>query len=469
MQGKRLALASLLIFALSATAKDSEKVTSPPPTALPVLKLKSQIQVQLDGVLNRFNYREFVYLATLDPAGKPINLLLLEGNTLFVSETSDALRKQSFDPKYANHQVIIAGSVAPDPAPLRGTPVVIVLQNPEHPTPADEEILKAEREHESQVEPCTPSMDKDDLVRHGFHYESRNRVEAFRCFEIALSKRPDSIAALDGASRTCGQEREVDCRRSYLVQIAALRPDFYEARERLALAHHTPEEQDLVVADLRKLLAEDPAPPVQCAILNQLIFVAQRAGDIQNEVIYRTQASEIMRKYFALYPSKFGLYSRIEIVFNDDSLALLLEGTHQWADAEVIYRRNIAMSDVDPLFEKEEKFDNQLGLARTLVAQGKDKDAAHMCSKWKIPARFVANGGEVSVGLENAPVEIAKWDVSCGNEQEGLARLQKEAAAHPSDRAAYIALRDYYYAHGDVKNALKAEEHNDLASGDTRP
>ncbi len=343
--------------------------------------------------------------------------------------------------------------------------MVIVLDNVRQPTPADKEKIKAETLRESQVESCTASMDEDDLVRQG----NRDRVidrkdEAYRCFQIALSKAPASIAALDGASMTCASKSDAGCRMRYLAQSVAQRPDSYEYRINLALAYDTPQDDSRTTVELRKILAENPPPPVQLNILAFLVFSARGAGDSLGEVQYQRQWSEIARRYFALYPKNFDAdYSRIAIVSNDEPFALHLEGMHRWEEAEEIDRRNLSMIAVDPLFEKEVKFDNELGLARTLAGQGKERDAAKICAEWKWPAKFIAGRGTAVWGYASRPVEIAKWDLSCGKEQEGLALLQKESPAHPWIYATYIALRDYYYALGDVKNALKADEQNSKA------
>jgi hypothetical protein len=341
---------------------------------------------------------------------------------------------------------------------------VIELQNAEHPTPADQELIKAAQLRFSQVEPCAVAMDKDHLIREGNRDESRNKTEAYKCFQLALSKAPASIAALDGASTTCDKTDDANCRISYLAKIVALRPDFYEARENFAVITRTPSDESLNLSELKKILDEGPPPPVQLSVLNNLIFRATRAGDIPDEIEYRTKWSEIARRYFALYPKKFdAYYSRTSIVMNDEPLALLLEGAHRYLEAEVIYRRNLSMISVDPIFQKEVEFDDELGLARALGGQGEDKDAARVCSAWKLREEFVAGRSDATYGLASKSVEAAKWDLSCGKEQEGLALLHNEAAARPWMYSAHIALRDYYYAHGDVQNALKAEKQNEIA------
>jgi hypothetical protein len=466
MQRRIVALALLTLISAIASARDRERVPSPPSTALPVLQSTSQVQIPLDELLVRGPNRTYAFLARLDAAGKPVSLVLLEGDTLFVTAISTGLSKESFDLHYANQQVIIEGSIPLDPAPLpKDRPNVIVLENAHQPTPADNERIKAEILRESKVKPCTAAMDKDDLVREGDRDQTKNRKdEAYRCFQIALSKAPVSIAALEGASRTYDEKSDIGCRIRYLAQIVERRPDYYEDRINLALAHGTPQDQSRTILELQKILSENPPPPVQLNTLDQLAFIARGVGDSLNEVLYRRQWSEIARRYFAFYPRNFdAFYSRISIVFNDESLALQLEGMHQWSEAEEIYRRNLSMIAVDPLFEKEVKFDHEIGLSRTLAGQGKKRDAAKICSEWKWPARFIAGRGTAVWGYASKPVEIAKWNLSCGKEQQGLALLQKESTAHPWVYAAYIALRDYYYAHGDAQNALKADEQNSKA------
>jgi len=345
-----------------------------------------------------------------------------------------------------------------------GTHTVIGLQNVEHPTPADEETIKAAQLRFSQVESCDAAMDKDRLIREGNRDEGRNKAEAYKCFQLALSKAPASIAALDGASATCDKTADASCQVYYLAKIVALRPDSYEARERFAVITRTPSDESLNLTELKKILDEDPPPPVQLRALDDLIYRANRAGDTPDEIQYRTKWSEIARRYSALYRKKFdAFYSRTTIVMNDEPLALLLEGAHRYSEAEEIYRRNLSMISVDPIFQKEVEFDDELGLARALAGQGESTDAARVCSKWKLRKEFVAGLSDATYGLASKPVEAAKWDLSCGKEQEGLALLHNEATARPWMYSAYIALRDYYYAHGDVQNALKADGQNEQA------
>lgn len=121
------------------------------------------------------------------------------------------------------------------------------------------------------------------------------------------------------------------------------------------------------------------------------------------------------------------------------------------------------MIAVDPLFEKEVKFDHELGLARTLAGQGNNNEARRICSELKWPAKFIAGLDSAYYGYASRRVEVAKWDLSCGREQEGLSLLHKESAEHPWIYAGYIALRDYYYAQGETQSALKADEENSKA------
>jgi len=459
MRGKLLPLGVLLLIAPSASAQGPEKVPSPPATAVPVLRSELQVRVPLDELLTGHANLKYAFLVMLDSTGRPTALLLLEGDTLFLPEVSEALRKESFDQSYANRQVVIEGAVASDPAPLpRGQPTVIALDDVRHATPADEERIQAADQRASAVEPCTAEMDKDAFIRKGNQDERYQRKdEAFRCFQMALSKAPDSIAALDGASRTCDEKNDARCPIQYLDQILRQRPDFYEDRERRAYADGTSQDESRTVLELQRILSENPPPPVQLSILGKLFYFAQHAGDSSGEALYRRQWSEIARRYFALYPEQYGVYSRISIVFNDEPLAILLEGMQRWNEAEEIYRRNLSLIAVDPLFEKEVKFDNELGLARSLAAQGKGKDSAQICSQWKWRRGFVARHGSAFSGYASGPVETAKWDLSCGKEQDGLAMLGNEAAQHPWMYGVFIALRDYYYAHGDVQDALKAD------------
>jgi tetratricopeptide (TPR) repeat protein len=469
MRGKIIAVGLLFVVVVPIVfANDHEKVPSRPTTALPLLQSKAYFQIPLDELLvPDSDWGRFAFLARLDAAGKPTSLLLLSGYTLFLSEISTALREEPFDLRYANQQVIIEVSLPRDPAPLpKGRPAVIILDNARRPTPVDKERIKLAEQRESEVEACTESMSKDDLIRQGNRdYRHKKRAdEAYRCFQLALSKAPTSIAALHGASYTCDTNSEAGCRTRYLAQIVAQRPDFYEVRIALARTCGIPQDQSCTILELGKILAENPPPVVQLRALTDLVFIAQRAGRTEDEIKCREQLSEIARRYFALYPNNFdAFYCRISIVMNDGPLALRLEGIHRWAEAEEVYRRNLSMIAVDPLFEKEVKFDHELGLARTLAGKGNNNEARRICSELKWPAKFIAGLDSAYYGYASRPVEVAKWDLSCGREQEGLSLLQKESAEHPWIYAGYIALRDYYYAQGKIQSALKADEENSKA------
>src|SRR6266568_5020257 len=90
-----------------------------------------------------------------------------------------------------------------------------------------------------------------------------------------------------------------------------------------------------------------------------------------------------------------------------------------------------------------------------------------------MPQRSALNGN----GLQNSsPAEVQQsGDMPAGQLRlrSGTCRVgrskrvlpcyRKESPAHPWIYATYIALRDYYYALGDVKNALKADEQNSKA------
>jgi hypothetical protein len=452
-----LLLNAFLLNASVTLASDHDSVPSPPSTALPVLQLPSPIPIPLDERLVQPLEQEFAFLSTLDSAAKPVSFLLLEGSTLYSGQVAGLIRQNSFDIRYAGRQVVIEGSLSPDPAPLpKHSPNIVVLDNVRNPTPADEQRIETHRSQRAAADPCLPSLDKNTLIRLGNRKDGFDHKLANECFRMALSQSPESIAALNGEQQTCDEKNEPACRRTALAKIVALRPDYYQARITLAYADGSPSDERQTIIELKRLLDESPPPPIQIQILDWLAWAAARDGKLEEEILYRRESSETARHYFALYPGKFGTYSRISIVFNDEPLAIALEGRHRWADAEEIYRRNLAMITVDPLFERETRFDNELGLARALAKQGNAHAARTICSNSKWTANFTHESGWQ--GRSNKAVMQAKWDLSCGKEQEGLALLQKETTTHAWNAMAYDALRDYYYASGDVQNALKAEE-----------
>ena len=211
-----------------------------------------------------------------------------------------------------------------------------------------------------------------------------------------------------------------------------------------------------------------------CALnsLGKLADSAHKAGRFEEEIALRQRFS---REAWATYdsdPKSLGRYNRWAIVFfNDLPLALLLEGTNKLSDAEVLYRHNQRELAHERLAGNDIKSQNELHLAHLLYRQGKDSEAISICSHWKSRVKHNADFALYAV-KHNTPtpplyltpeVEIAKWDLACGKEEEGLKLLTQQIVEHPDMLAPFSVLSEYYFSLGEFPRAQKVESDGSTA------
>jgi hypothetical protein len=213
----------------------------------------------------------------------------------------------------------------------------------------------------------------------------------------------------------------------------------------------------------------------QASLLSQLKKQAEEAhqsGRFDEEIDYRQRFSREAWAAFASNPKSLNEYDRYIIVFlNDLPLGLLLEGAHRLSEAEAVFRHNQAELAAERVAGNDIKSENQLHLAHLLVSEGNDQEAKSICSHWKGRMRHLAAGQDSAhiYGIPKAPIsdtpeiEIARWNLACGNSGEGLRLIEEQISAHPRMLASFTVLRDYYYAQGDFQKALKAESDGTLA------
>jgi hypothetical protein len=201
--------------------------------------------------------------------------------------------------------------------------------------------------------------------------------------------------------------------------------------------------------------------------LRNLADEAHTKGDIEQEIEFRQRLSREAWANFIRNPESPGMFNRWMIVFlNDLPLGVLLEGTHEWEDAEAIFRHNQSELEHEPLAGDDIKSTNQLQLAHLLVLEGKDTEARRICSHWEKRVRRIGDSAlravEHSVPAppvyDTPEVETARWDLACGRRDEGLRLISQQMAAHPRMLAAYTVPSQYYFAEGDFQNALKVEK-----------
>jgi len=209
--------------------------------------------------------------------------------------------------------------------------------------------------------------------------------------------------------------------------------------------------------------------PTRASMLSQLrkeADEAHKSGHFDEEINYRQQFSREAWAAFALDPKSLDKYDRYNIIFlNDLPLGLLLEGTHRFSEAEAIFRHSQAELAAESIAGNDIKSENQLQLAHLLATEGNDQEAQAICSHWKNRVRHLAAGQDSAhiYGIPVAPisdtpeVEIAQWDLACGNPEEGLRLLAVQIAAHPHMLISFEVLSNYYYAQGDFQKARKVE------------
>ena len=157
--------------------------------------------------------------------------------------------------------------------------------------------------------------------------------------------------------------------------------------------------------------------------LTELADEAHKRGDLSKEIEYRKDFSRLAWDNF-VPKSKSPLdRNRWDIIYHNDlPLALLLEGTRQWPEAETIYRHNQSSLEHERLAGNDIKSDNQLHLAHLLAKEGKQSEARAICSHWKDRVKHNADFAlrAVKTNIPTPPlydtpeVETGKWDLACG-------------------------------------------------------
>jgi hypothetical protein len=193
---------------------------------------------------------------------------------------------------------------------------------------------------------------------------------------------------------------------------------------------------------------------------------AHEAGRFDDEIEFRQRFSREAWSAFALNPKSLDEGHRYDIVFlNDLPLGLLLEGTHRFSEAEAIFRHNQVELATERIAGNDIKSENQLLLAGLLAREGNDREAKSICSHWKGRVRHLAGGQDSAhiYGIPKAPirdtpeVEVARWDLACGEPAEGIRLIEEQISAHPRMLFSFRVLSSYYYAQGDFQRARKTE------------
>ena len=193
----------------------------------------------------------------------------------------------------------------------------------------------------------------------------------------------------------------------------------------------------------------------------QIAYIAHQEGRFDEELECRMASTKLEWQLVA--QDKYDLYNLLFL--NDLPLAFLLEGKHRWSEAENLYRHNKQQLARLKIAGNDIKSDNELGLAHLLFSTGKTEEAQKICSHWKNRVRHNADFAieAVKTNVPTPPlydtpeVENGRWDLACGEAQQGEDLLRIQIVAHPDMLASYTALSNYYVETGAFSKVLELE------------
>jgi len=208
--------------------------------------------------------------------------------------------------------------------------------------------------------------------------------------------------------------------------------------------------------------------------LQSLADQAHKADRIDVEISFRQRLSERLWADNARDPKQMNKYDLYNFTFlNEIPLALLLEGTHHWTQAEQVFRNNQAELTRMQIAGNDIKSENQLLLAYLLSNEGQQREANNICRHWKNKVRHLTDENLPDQIVDTKDTETAAWDLACGYPQDGLSLIDQQKAAHPYMLRSYEVLREYYAARGEFERARREEEDWDavntlIKEGDAR-
>ncbi|MGA7887830.1 MAG: hypothetical protein WCA44_19010 [Acidobacteriaceae bacterium] len=209
--------------------------------------------------------------------------------------------------------------------------------------------------------------------------------------------------------------------------------------------------------------------------LERLADDAHKAGRIDDEISIRASLSEKAWADSASNPKSLDEYELYDLIsFNDMPLAVLLEGTNHWTQAEKMFRHNQAELAHMRIAGDDIKSQNQLLLAYLLTREGQQRAANAICHHWQSKVRHLADGylwamkhdvPEIppSQIADTNEIEVAAWDLACGASLDGLTLAAQQKAVHPFMLRSYEVLREYYAANGESERAREEEKEWDSA------
>jgi len=204
--------------------------------------------------------------------------------------------------------------------------------------------------------------------------------------------------------------------------------------------------------------------------LNELDRLAQNAHaslEMEKEIELRRNLSAAVWTNYQQHSKDPGRWNRWAIVYeNDLPLALLLEGTRAWAEAEAIFRHNQSALKHERLAGNDVKSENDLHLAHLLLKEGKQSEAETLCAYWKNKVKHNADFAieAVKTNIPTPPlydtpeVEIGSWKLACERPEDGLRLLKEQIQAHPGMLAPFTAMANYYTSEGDFRTALAIDK-----------
>ncbi|HEU4414354.1 MAG TPA: hypothetical protein VFT65_06180 [Candidatus Angelobacter sp.] len=367
-----------------------------------------------------------IFLVSADATGKVREARPIAGFSLYLNPIASQIKQIAF------------------PARLAGKTFVLRVPDPLQRFKTDAQLYHAGR--------CAPDSELRKLYQLGaMFWRSQDNDAASICYKFILERNPASVAARWGLATICVAQKD-RCADEYLESVIASNPEFTEARERLIAKPTDPER---FVEGLRELLSASLPPATRLKYLTDLAFWLNKMNRIDEEVETIDQWNAAADKLMEIYPLAASRYTTEAMHFG-----LVEESTGHNEGAIDSYRLVLTSAAHDSLFPLNARYDTEMGMARALRRTGHGAEAADVCKRWqkkwrKLASHPVHHPWELR---EAGPDELGgEWEFSCGDQEKGLALIQKAAKEYPDSNEPYTALAHYYYSTGQVSKARDAE------------
>jgi tetratricopeptide (TPR) repeat protein len=344
--------------------------------------------------------------------------------------------------------------------------------------PMRADVLKEMKEEGQKGELCDADDSVEVLLRRGralLNLGDAHRESAQTCFELAVKRAPNSVAAHYGTAVVEAALKHTQSAISHYEEVASVRPQFYTARIDLARIFGTIGNNNKEEVLLKNILAENPPLAIQERVLFYLYHFYDSLDRQQDSIdalsrwiavkkTIRIRCASVGAEKDIVLSSLGGSSADSLIAGASDDLGLRLEEQKSYKEAETYYRdaADAALKSSDDMVG----FNSEMGRVRCLRHTGSGNAAQQLCSKWHARLR------ELGSQLNHAPwrgeeLTLARWELSCGDFDKGLDMLHKVAASAASESydrdpykvaAPYRAMETIYRAQGEENLAKLAHD-----------